>query len=381
MLKSALFSEKEWEGSSVGITDEVLPPWTPVKAEDKKINVWGRDYVFRDSPFPEKIRILDEEILETPVEICLETADGEVIFTEKTVNVASVDDARAVLNSKLASARINICSRSEIGFDGMIKINLTLLPVSEITVKKFSVRFNFKKAFVSLFRYWPGNWGSTSNTGMIPAAGLFLPFKPFLWLGNEYKGISFYADSDENWTDSDKAGVFNVRKKGRKTELEIKIVQTPLKIRSELQYTFGIQPTPIKPSPPAPRKDHIAHVGYYGMEHQQWRGSGNISLKYPAKRNINLSSGTVEFYLAPMFDSEAEYPDLVPFLPEMELGFNRIFRGLYVRKIFTLWVDNHNFIGLFRHVPDRCLKLYIKKDKSVEVHDMFPVFKVFSSPR
>jgi hypothetical protein len=66
----------EWLGSRAGLSDEVLPPWTPVEASGGQVAVWGRTYTFRGLPFPEAVITRDTEILASPIRL-IAIADGE----------------------------------------------------------------------------------------------------------------------------------------------------------------------------------------------------------------------------------------------------------------------------------------------------------------
>jgi len=69
----------------------------------------------------------------------------------------------------------------------MMRFNFTLTPEKPMTVEALSVVVPLKAAHAALYHFWPGRWGSGYNSGGLPPAGLDLPFKPFVWLGDEAK--------------------------------------------------------------------------------------------------------------------------------------------------------------------------------------------------
>lgn len=62
-MLSEKYKAGDWEKSKAGISDKVLPPWTPVEVKGKIVKVWGREYKFVDNLFPSQINILNEDIL------------------------------------------------------------------------------------------------------------------------------------------------------------------------------------------------------------------------------------------------------------------------------------------------------------------------------
>ena len=45
--------------------------------------------------------------------------------------------------------------------------------------------------------HYPGRWGSAFNAGALPKDGLQMGFRPFVWLGDEERGFSWFCTSDE----------------------------------------------------------------------------------------------------------------------------------------------------------------------------------------
>ena len=60
-----------WWESQEGISDEVLPPYTPVEAVEKEtgveVSIWGRRYRFGAAPFMAQVGTKDAEVLAGPM--------------------------------------------------------------------------------------------------------------------------------------------------------------------------------------------------------------------------------------------------------------------------------------------------------------------------
>jgi hypothetical protein len=71
-------ARQPWEGNRIGISDEVLPPWTPIVVAGDKVGVWGRSYRFGLLPMPVSVTARDAEVLAAPITL-VGQADGKAL--------------------------------------------------------------------------------------------------------------------------------------------------------------------------------------------------------------------------------------------------------------------------------------------------------------
>ena len=77
-----LLAPPPWQGNGVGISDELLPPWTPITVAGDKVGVWGRTYRFGVLPMPASVVAQDAEILAGPITLA-GTVDGKPLAWSK----------------------------------------------------------------------------------------------------------------------------------------------------------------------------------------------------------------------------------------------------------------------------------------------------------
>jgi len=66
------------------------------------------------------------------------------------------------------------------------------------------------------------------NSGSVPENGLNLPFKPYVWLGNENCGFGICCESNQYFQNSDPSKVFSIEVKDDYVNIHISILhQTP----------------------------------------------------------------------------------------------------------------------------------------------------------
>jgi len=77
-------------------------------------------------------------------------------------------------------------------------------------------------------------------------------FCSVLWLGDEERGLEWFAESDRNWFSDEPDRVVEIRREGDGVLVRLKLVATPVELSPQgatrfLSYVFGLQATPVKP--------------------------------------------------------------------------------------------------------------------------------------
>ncbi len=253
------------------IPDQVLSPWTEVVVQEADncvdVNILGRKYSFANSPFPTSILTASNEVLASPIRLIGKTNDEPIQWESKGAFIFRHNDAHAIISGWQANKSLIINTSSQIEYDGMMRVDMVVMPQSGVSPKLeelwLEIPLNADKA--TLFHYWPGRWGSAENSGAVPEDGLILPFRPFIWLGWEDGGLSWFAESDKGW--QSKENCIEVLRQGKETILRLHILDSqPHSL--PLTITFGFQATPVKPIPENFHEWHICHGANYGIENQ-----------------------------------------------------------------------------------------------------------------
>jgi len=100
-------------------------------------------------------------------------------------------------------------------------------------------------------------------------------FRPFIWLGDEDRGLAWFSESDENWFNSNPNQVTEIIRVGNEVTLRLHLINIPIQLnpergrgKSRLVYTFGLQATPVKTVTKDVWDYRITHVsqGTFGAE-------------------------------------------------------------------------------------------------------------------
>ncbi|MBO7209243.1 MAG: hypothetical protein J6V58_05835 [Clostridia bacterium] len=245
----------------------IFGDWTDTKLEVKgdkaEFSVWGRKYTFEKSFVPTSIISLDKELLEAPI-----TLDAD--FSGKTGEWHSFD--YFVYSTDAEKAVIIISARCEntignatvtVEFDGFVKVEFRISSYwqydkrnkPELTGLYLNIPMN--KAHSSLFHYWPNNKSSIvpaqdkMNSGA--TKDIKLPFKPYVWYGDEEVGLGVFVGESEQYFQYDENCI-----EVSGNNLKITFLDSMPKNwqgRSDkwadtlipIEFTFGFHATPVKP--------------------------------------------------------------------------------------------------------------------------------------
>lgn len=251
--------DQEWLHNKIGISDKVPAPWIPVKSTGYTVNVWGREYQFsKGSAFPELITAAGAQVLSGPVNLRILSEGKSVILNDGTTRFSKRQGTSAVFRSTRESAAFTLTSRTTIEYDGMLKAELTLSPKKPVRLDTLSLDIPLKAEHAkylnvpaaSLSDYSPA-WEGLIQTfsGFVPEKGWTAKFFPFIWLGDEDRGLCWFTESDQYWRTADKNRAVQIIRRGSETLLRLHLRDMPFTLDKDLHFTFGLQATPVKPLP------------------------------------------------------------------------------------------------------------------------------------
>jgi len=196
--------EPSWIGSKAGINRDVPPPWTSLKIRQKRkvvvVEPWGRQYEFANDSLISGIYVGEHNLLAAPVRMKMLTGKGEVKQGRTSLSVLESSDDRVRLSRKIGG-RHPVEVEVRVEYDGMIwfdwKVSGSRAPITELTLE---VPIAAEHARY-LWHGGPGKGGGYEGRkpGFLPKEGFSNPFMAALWLGDEDRGLQWFADSDESW--------------------------------------------------------------------------------------------------------------------------------------------------------------------------------------
>ncbi|MCD6352035.1 MAG: hypothetical protein J7M26_07940, partial [Armatimonadetes bacterium] len=344
--KFAIPPTPKWLGNREGISDKVLPPWTPIKVRGSSVRPWGRDYRWGALPFPESVVTRGEEMLTGPVRLIAVVngkqqvwMGGKPVFTKKT-------PARVEFTTHAEGQDASLRGTLWCEYDGCVKCDWELVPKKRAArLDKLVFQMPYRAEHAKYIYHYPGRWRSAYNAGAVPPDGLTMAFRPFIWLGDEWRGLAWFCPSDQGFRPADPQKLTQVVRDGKAVLLQINLVEKPVTLDKPFRTTFGFQATPIRHNPQDVWDYRIVHTGAYGLEDRPW--SPPMTVTWPAEGNFNVREGTLEAWVRPRFDPQ------VPLKPD-DPG-----RGRYNRNFFLFKFGGYT-VGYYWNIDDRGMRLYVK---------------------
>ena len=264
-----------WLGSRAGVSHEVLPPWTPVEAAGAAVKVWGRTYQFGTLPLPCEVVAREAKVLALPITL-RGTADGhELTWSGPGCRLVESQPDAARLAGAAESGNLLCEGTATIEYDGMIRCDLRIGPkTGKVTLQRLALEMPLVTSHATYLHFWPGSWGSAFNSTGLPKEGYRGEFRPFFWLGDEWRGLAWFCESERNFFNGKGTNAIEIERSGERVVFRVNLVTVPQTIDHALDYTFGFQATPLKPTTPDVWDYRICHFGDYGIEDQPYTPPG-----------------------------------------------------------------------------------------------------------
>ena len=265
-----------WWKSTIGMSDKVMPDWTPVQGKDGVISVIGRDIHFAASGLPARVVSAGGEVLAAPIEMSAARNGQAISLTPLTpkANINVVNETRVESSGGLRGDTFTAAISSYTEFDGMSWFTVTLRPDAgkQATLDTFTLRIPLAPDSARLMHWWSGEgqfrsptsvWiGEVSPTpGVVfrsneqprvaPAAGLRGSFIPYLLLTGDKRGLAWFAENDQGWTQSREIPAVSVERTETAVSLVLRVISSPVTLDGPRTFAFGLQAIPVKPLDPA----------------------------------------------------------------------------------------------------------------------------------
>ena len=268
VVQHRLADRPEWFGSAEGTSRTVPPPWTPLRSAARRggfsVACWGRTYEFdRDSCIRQ---ILSDGIrlLAGPIRWVGKINGRKLGRLRGSLHCLERARDRVVLSQELTGNGVTLDVQLEMEFDGMLRVDCELSARKPAQVQALALEIPLRAEIATHFYQYRGRVGDDRAFGRVPARGFSKGFRPFVWLGNEERGLSWFAESEENWFHADSSRAITLRRERNAVVLRLHLVSTPVDVVASdgadwpysdrkpplvrrLRYAFGLQATPVKP--------------------------------------------------------------------------------------------------------------------------------------
>lgn len=249
-----------WQNNDVGVTDEVIPPWTPVTWEDGTVGVWNRKLKLDGLGLAQSIDNGGASQIRSMRLVAVQ--DGkEIVIRASAPSLAGQVDAAATFTGAGEGAGLKLSATTKVEFDGFALSELTIAPASAeqpAKLEKLSLELVLPESEATHFCTTAGGWAAVHDvtppywSSLQTSSGMLIgDFVPYIWLTNSERAFMWFADSDKGWvTDDDKSLPTQeiIRKDGTVT-LRVHFIEVPTELAEPTSLTWGYQTFPSRPLP------------------------------------------------------------------------------------------------------------------------------------
>jgi hypothetical protein len=398
-------SRLKWLDSTLGLDDEVIPPFTPLRVAGDSISCIGRQVRFGAGALPVSIRSGEREVLAAPMALSVETAAGVLPWQAGGDQVVSARPGKAVREATASADGFGLSTTVSMEADGCLTYQCRVTAQRDADVKdirldipyaadvaKYLMGMGKRGGFRPPEWHWKWNLNRADN---------------LLWVGDADAGMQLKLLGDRDvwdtvsltsmglpvsWDNGGQGGA-SVTEEGDQVRVRVFSGPRTMHAGDALTYRFRLLVTPLKPIDPrhwdwrygdTSGDANILHIHHATPENPyinypflttdilgdtvkqvrstHTRVTDRGKLTYPAAGNIRLERGAVHIWARICFDPTAGGP----------------LQSRYNQELFDLDFPNQDQVGFYWNVDDRGMRAYLREgDPS---RNVYPVLFSTHSP-
>lgn len=252
-----------WENNSLGKEKIILPPFTPISLEGKKISVILREHTINGSGLWDSLKAQGKELLAGPMRWEL-VVDGKLQkWNTASPVLQTVDGGYAATGNAEIKSDSGIVLNSKIKFeyDGFFWSDTTLKNTEGKVVNRLTLVIPLNDAEMPLFHVIsntirsnpggriPAGEGEVWNGAELKRSGnsIHPQLVPHIWLGGVERGLTWFTDSSYGYRLRKDRGSLRLNRKNGILYMEVDIINRPVSLKDAHTFSFGMQATPVKP--------------------------------------------------------------------------------------------------------------------------------------
>jgi hypothetical protein len=220
-------------------------PFTPVKATIHRFACLGREIQLGGLLLPSQVIAAGRPVLSGPVGL---VSEPDVLSTAKgRARVVAADGAAARWEWNGESAELGIAVSLRGECDGFCWYEITLTPRHPVHLRSLRLEIPRTKGSARYLHTAKFDWSNVSG-GLPELGGKWVgPFTPYVWLGDEERGLAWCAESDRGWRLQKPKQALRVETRGESVLFTATLLDHEETLTAPVVLRFGLQASPVKP--------------------------------------------------------------------------------------------------------------------------------------
>lgn len=290
-----------WEHNSLGKSAKVYPPFLPIRVHNNHVQVVLRDIAMDQSGLWQQVVSKGRPLLAAPMR--WEAASGPSRLPVRAGPLRFIKSAgnEAVAVSRIASGPLAALVRCGWDYDGLMRVDLTLLPTRGKMVDRLDLVIPMREDEAThyhamgdgirntLYGRVPQGAGTVWTAAQVQCNDLPSNFCTYLYVGTPLRGLCWFAENDRNWGwDPSTPNAALIRRPGV-VEMRIHLINRPEEIARKRTITFGLMAAPVKPRIVADWRYKFRRDNYQLLGTDiNWLALGDCGSVYPAGCDMEL---------------------------------------------------------------------------------------------
>ena len=293
--------DQTWKGNTIGLSDQVPFPWSPLKITKNTVECWGRKFVLGNEIITQ-IFSQDAALLASPLKVIARMNGQKIEWQNSEPKIIKSGEAKSVFQVVSSSSEAQLIMKAEIEFDGFMKIEMQIKPLKNgDTLDSLLIELPMLKERAKYISTSAGTYQAYLQ-GYLPKDGLGSSFLPFIWLTDDKKGLCWMSESSSGWSLKNQERAIAVDPEDSATFLRINVVDKPIVLDKAYNLVFALQPTPVKPLAKDWRTRYrwlntymINRYGLYQQKPEKWEKTWQDNAQKKFCKNQDLMNMSVDW--------------------------------------------------------------------------------------
>ncbi len=270
-----------WMNNTVGVSDKVIPPWTPVEVKGGDVGVWNRTLSLDGLGMARRVINGGVAQLAAPMRLVAVKDGKEIEVPAGPAQAGRHVAAEADFSGTALAAGLRFAARTHVEFDGFVHVNLDVAPAGNVAarVDRLFLEIALPAAEATHFCTTAGGWSAVHDalpdhwSSRSTSSGMLVgDFVPYIWLTNSDRALLWFADHDKGWNhepNNDRAHhaprdeihhaerdeyagsppTQEIVRSGGKVYLRVNFFAVPTEVKATRTITWGWQTFPSRPLP------------------------------------------------------------------------------------------------------------------------------------
>ncbi len=245
-LLSLWLSWPTYAALAAGIQSAEPPkPYVRVEATPGEFRCLGRTNTLGNFQLPSQITAAERPLLAAPIRLF---SDPDIFgLTKRKEPVITKTADSASWQSDSESANLTISSKLTADCDGFCWYEIRLTAKRTIALRSLGLEIPRTAKTARYLHSANFSWSNISQ-GLPELGGTWTsPFVPYVWLGDEERGLAWCAESDQGWQLNDPAKAVRIVTRDDVVHCKVYMLDHETQIEKPIVIRFALQASPVKP--------------------------------------------------------------------------------------------------------------------------------------